>query len=780
MPLIAKKSRENGTTEDIRTHMKTTADVAERIYDEWLSNGVRKQLPSRAQCVFLATVHDIGKASPIFQDHIQNNKGDNLPRHWVISYEILRRAGIDDSVCAVLAAHHGKPPDRKTVLDIKNKAYERKCGFTNLEYKQAQEELLALAFQRADLRKEDIQQLNKGQQMLLAGFVILCDWMASSEECPELPTSWHADQPDCAELYPLRFGFAPRPIQAAVLRIFEQCNKPGLIIIEAPMGEGKTEAALAAAEVLAERAGAGGLYFALPTQATSNAMFHRVCEWIDKLCLSEVHTIDLLHGKKQFFQEYRAIATYGDGRLESVVIHDWLQGRKKSILADFAIGTIDHVLMAALKQKHVMLRHLALANKIVVIDECHAYDAYMGVYLHRVLNWLGQYGVPVIILSATLTIKKRADLLSAYLNRAIDAIDAIDAQALSMAYPIITYTNGTDACEVPVQGSGRSMTIQLRRILDEELFCELDDALCDGGCAGIIVNTVKRAQEIYEKLKARGENALLFHSRFTAEDRAAVEERVLHCVGKDGARPRRLVVVGTQVLEQSLDINFDLLVSDLAPMDLLIQRIGRLHRHKHVRPEKLRIAQCWITEHEGSEAVYGKYLLARTRALLPPTMVLPDDIAPLVNATYDSAEAEGKEQYEKEIAGKESRAEAFRLAAPNAGRPSILGLLDCAVQDDDPHGQAAVRDGQDALDVVLLYERERGKVLNEYERMARTVKLPFFFSCNGVIDRTIAELEKNCPEDRRGDLFLLLNDEGQAKLCDKILQYSKERGLSYE
>jgi len=239
--------------------------------------------------------------------------------------------------------------------------------------------------------------------------------------------------------------------------------------------------------------------------------------------------------------------------------------------------------------------------------------------------------------------------------------------------------------------------------------------------------------------------------------------------------------VGTQVLEQSLDIDFDILVSDLAPMDLLIQRIGRLHRHERQRPERLQNAICLITEQDDSEKIYGAYLLKRTRILLPDLLTLPDDISSIVNRTYDGSDGEGKDDYDKELKKKQSRACDFRIVSPIEGSPSIINLLNKPWGDGDARGQAAVRDGSDALEVVLIYDPELGQAydFDYYKLIERNIKLPMRFSQPFLIDRTIKELEKN-PGNQRGDLFLVLDKKGETELCGYRLTYSKERGLEYE
>jgi len=760
-----------GREETVAEHMRKTADIASIQYDN-LPQGVKNLLPSRELCIFVAAAHDLGKASPTFQAHI-NGKGRNEPPHWLISYGILRNNGFDKSICEVVASHHGRPPDNRALNKIDQGAFDEECGFYSPVYQKSQSDLLEYALVLSNIDSSEYStKLSKTQQMLLAGFVIICDWQASSDEKPEFPEPPIFMEPDYETFFIDRFAYKPRPVQSAVIDIFKEVNKPGLLIIEAPMGEGKTEAALAAAELMAIRSQRSGLFFALPTQATSNAMFSRVNEWVGALGFGEPRTIDLLHGKNYANPEYRELAIYGDEE-NNTFVHNWLKGRKSAFFADFLIGTIDHLLMMALKQKHVMLKHLALSGKVIVIDECHAYDAYMDAYLARVLNWLGEYSVPVIILSATLTSRKRRELINAYLGKE----NQVDEYGEPLSpYPLITYLDNGEIYEVPVHGVKRSIEVEIKRIKDEEIKEIIAEKLLDGGCLGIIANTVKRAQELYEMLKAGGENVILLHSRFKAADRARKEQQLINILGKDGIRENRLIIVGTQVLEQSLDIDFDMLITDLCPMDLLIQRIGRLHRHLRSRPKRLATPICYVTEHEESQVIYGEYLLERTRQLLPAKIKLPDDIAFLVNAAYDGSDVKGIAEYKFKIEDKKRRAEVFQLEEPDGGHPSITGLLRQAVNDSAKDAEMSVRDGEDALEVIIIDEAERnqGIQLTEIEMLERSVKLPFFFKADAI-----NELEKNY-RDNYKNLYLVLDKDGRAELCGYSLKYSEEKGLEYE
>jgi CRISPR-associated endonuclease/helicase Cas3 len=265
-----------------------------------------------------------------------------------------------------------------------------------------------------------------------------------------------------------------------------------------------------------------------------------------------------------------------------------------------------------------------------------------------------------------------------------------------------------------VKGVKRKKTVRLTKLNADKLVEKLEFALEGGGCAGVIVNTVTRAQQIYSLLKERfgADDIRLLHARFIATDRASKEKELEHLLGPDKAnRPDRLIVVGTQVLEQSLDLDFDILFTDLSPMDLLIQRIGRLHRHERARPARLTEAECCVLEAEGefengAVAVYGEYLLSRTLECLPEYVSLPDDIPGLVAAVYDGSDAmtELKAEYIKRRQKSESRAGSFQISKPGASR-TIIDWLSDSVEDSEKHGEAAVREGDESIEVILLQKR---------------------------------------------------------------------------
>ncbi|MHC1787385.1 MAG: CRISPR-associated helicase Cas3' [Christensenellales bacterium] len=797
--------------------------------------------------------------------------------HALATQLLLVRAGCNRQAAAVLGAHHGKPPstDMADAQSIDAWAMNYHMGAAGRNaWSDVQQEVLSFCLDISGCSSlGSLGVPNMAAQVLLCGLVIMTDWIASNgqyfpyiqahehwEEMLEparmqeraqkgldalnLTRPWNAGSEWMySDLYPRRFStaskrFEPRLMQQAVARIAGCAEEPGILVIEAAMGQGKTEAALAAAEIFAFKENRSGLFFALPTQATSDGVFPRIERWARHLDADDEHSIQLAHSKAQFNGRFQSIMqgpTTVEGLSEDegsdLIVHQWFEGSKKALLADFVVGTVDQLLMAALKQKHVMLRHLGLAGKVIIIDECHAYDAYMSQYLGRVLSWLGAYKVPVIVLSATLPAARRRMVVEAYLNRSADAAEQRDTPmwAKSRGYPLITWTDAQEVKQEVIPASEGSQKIHIGAVSFSQIEDKLSEMLSEGGCIGLILNTVRRAQLAAQRLRIRfGEDAVrLFHSQFISSDRAAKEQELLSELGTPDqciARPRLRIAVGTQVLEQSLDIDFDLLITDLCPMDLLLQRIGRLHRHPRNRPEKLREATCLIIDLDdkqnepGAVAIYGEYLLVRTKALLPAQLSLPGDIPRLVQDVYDDtldlaggtpAYAEAAARHWHLMADKRRRAEAYRIDPiwPDDPMQWLVGWLDTDVSDRE--GDAAVRDSDESIEVLLAQRRPDGHLhflpwteggqrihldgqvdSSTAQALARqSIRLPSVFSKPGNTQRTISQLEEiNGGALRglqqspwlRGSSILLVDESLSAGLAGYRLHYDQALGMTYE
>lgn len=890
---LAAKSGDGGRWLPVRAHLLDTAGIMERLVLHWLSSSAARTVSGdHAEivrlCVFIAMVHDIGKLTILFQAKILSQMPERrsdicsrvieIPEpgcfmdgrrspHALAGEAILLRLGCPPEIAAIVGAHHGKPQRDASEPEDQMEIFEANYyGYLDGEenralWEKAWRRCFELALGAAGYDgAEALPAIDVKSQVPLTGLLIMADWIASNTfyfpliDCEatmdalsypdrvdraweklNLPAPWspcrfYMDGEDFAE----RFSFQPNAVQRAMTEAAEEAASPGIFILEAQMGVGKTEAALGAAEILASKTGCGGLFFGLPTQATANGIFGRLLAWAEGQSEGASLGVRLAHGMAELNNDYRALFQEHAKTEEDeggVVAHPWFDGRKQALLADFVIGTVDQLLMAALKQKHVMLRHLGLAGKVVVIDECHAYDAYMSRYLDRVLNWLGAYRVPVVLLSATLPSKRRTEFIEAYLNvkRRKNESAPDDEWRRSEEYPLLTWTDGGEVRQRAVEREGKSRAVGIIRKNEDEWIDEFGAALSHGGCAGVIVNTVKRAQRTARAIRERlpGKEVVLTHSRFTAADRIEREARLVARLGKHGTEEDRngLIVVGTQVLEQSLDIDFDILVSDLCPMDLLLQRIGRLHRHDRRRPAGLEDAACWVLcaganeMDAGGRAVYGDYLLLRTAELLPPSVTLPDDISPLVQKTYmdvpdgdletDGLAHERKAYFDK-IKKKERAAEIFRVPSPTQKSVdnTIHGWLNDELGDDDVIAAAKVRDGKPSIEVLLMvrnadgdfsfmpWQSESPKIPGgrapsdeECRMIARQkISLPNVFRYGGgdkdVVSLLEAENRRLLPEWQRsrllrGELVLPLDEQLRATLCGCTLSYSLEEGLDY-
>lgn len=825
--------------------------------------------------VLAALLHDIGKMTPLFVSgllmklpeiqsklescglSVPKREAFNMPGkspHALVGAAWLRKMNCPYSLSALIAAHHGKPADQNQSEMLEEEPYSYpqhlygEYGRDSKEaplWEEARTSWLEYALNCCGFSSlSDVPEISKAAQMILSGLLIMADWIASNQayfpplqagetpvmetaafraerafEALGLPGPLLCDRPvESPTDFQERFSLPglPYPIQQAVLEIARNTVTPGLIIIEAQMGTGKTEAALAAAEQYLYKTGAGGIFFGLPTQATANGIFPRLLEWAKKLSEDYQQAIRLAHGMANMNEAYMTLPHGSAAQEDELIVHPWLESRKKALLANFVIGTVDQLLMAALKQKHVMLRHLGLAGKVVIIDECHAYDAYMSVYLERALNWLGAYHVPVILLSATLPLQKRRDLTEKYMGR-----ECSGAWSTSREYPLITWTDGGEVFSRTVpQDDGRRIGIRIENAGRSEVPSRLNQLLHDGGCAVVILNTVVQAQQMAETLRSElpDKEILLVHSLYLLEDRAEWEKTLLRRLGKKSGPSERngLIVVATQVVEQSLDIDADVMITELCPMDLLLQRLGRLHRHHRDRPAALQQAVCIVLHPEsGSKKIYGEWLLQQTERLLPEEIILPDCIPELVQNTYEEPVGEMKkdpawEKHRALLDKKQDKAKVFVLEKyrerAKAKNNTINGMLAADAPDDERCGDAAVRDGVSGIEVLMLVLYSDGQIgpvpwheggrrfsssitpsTEEALCIARQrIRLPQAF-CNNQ-DKTIEELEditrRYVPEWQyagllHGELFLLLNENLQAQLGEWTVAYHQQDGLKY-
>ncbi|MFE2309535.1 CRISPR-associated helicase Cas3' [Streptomyces sp. NPDC059411] len=935
------KSRERagGTTNLLMAHLLDTAAVAELLWDGFLARSTRSTLdevaggPGRGRRLFawLCGVHDCGKATPVHQrlwaegaeavkllgltwDEPSARAGVKKQRRWrhdwaggLMARELLASADWApeqvDWVWPLVAGHHGAFPSLKDVQEPRPaKGQLRGRG----PWRQVQQAVLEVFTRELGFgglgEVQPAAVPSRALQLELSGLVVMADWIASDERFFQglddlnrvglegsrrraasawtalgLQRGWGALALPGPEAFRDRFGYAPRPSQAMVVDAARKMGGPGLVVIEAPMGEGKTEAAQAAAEVLAARFGADGVFVGMPTQATSDPMFTRTRSWLESIDPDLGSRVVLLHGKRAFNREWKELLENAGasvdeafsgvdefgmaddpfgvepeecGGHERKAPAEWFLGPKRGLLAPFVVGTIDQLLYAATRTRHVMLRMAGLAGKVVILDEIHACDVYMSQFLTEALRWLGQAGAPVIILSATLAPAQRQALFDAYLAGAASREEFRAQIPVPQGYPGVTaawlpssgeaqfLVDATDSWRkdllvevrvvpesVPGPRSKREERERSQAEADGGVGDLLAEELVDGGTALVIRNSVGRAQNLYEELRRRfgDDEVRLLHARFTVARRADLTEECLRLLGPRTPRPRggRLILVATQLAEQSFDVDADLLVTDLAPVDLLLQRIGRLHRHEGTwRPDRLRTPKVFVTGFEpcqgreptfafASEMIYGRHLLMRTAAVLPDAgkvWSVPGDVPGLVKNVYGTdasllpeswraaAEVAGREQAEQD----RTRGEVARqfLLTPHGEheRRTLAGLHygGSAAGDGESALQAAVRDGDESVEVVLVVRAEGDTVFRTLagralsvngdvapdvldEVLGATVRLPAMLT-QGALELTPLPGWHGHPWLRRSRA-LVLDAARRARIGDFTVSYDDEFGI---
>ncbi|MEV5330384.1 CRISPR-associated helicase Cas3' [Nonomuraea sp. NPDC052634] len=814
------RSASKGKWHPLLAHMVDTMEVADELWASYLSPAFHERLAegipgtqqerlqtARALFRWLASLHDLGKASsfqsqsprhgPRVNDVIALPAGPSTQPHSMVSahlmYLFTSEAGwtprASTWVANVVGGHHGVYP-RPASVEIPMLTPE----IGGPDWREVQRELFQEMTRRSgvplDLLADHVPPI--GSQVVCSGAVILCDWLASNENLfpyagpwsddyeaqaanrvkqtqrtMQLEAVWHPVRvPDAREMYSQRFGIkTPRSTQLVAHQVASEMDQPGLVIVEAPTGEGKTEAALVVAEVLAARFGFIGLFFGLPTQATSNRIFDRVLDvWLKRLPQKPPPTVGLVHGKAGQHERFEdlPLGGVGDSESASATASQWMRGGKKALLSPISVGTIDQLLFAGVSAPHVMLRHLAVANKVVVIDEVHAYDAYMSRILHRVLHWLGVHRVPVVLLSATLPTEQRSALLRAYAGN-------VDTREDSPSYPQVTWVAAPDrqvsrtasasffrtTPDVDqATASPRSFRAEKTDYRDVSIRVVLapqgtnDHAsvmqwIPDRGCVLILRNTVPRAQETYRELRKRlgADEVTLLHARFTSSDRARLDnwlaeafgppitDKVTNEIIENPSRPSRHVVVATQVAEQSLDVDFDLLITDLAPIDLVLQRAGRLHRHQrpNPRPGRLDDPTMVVTGFQEVDGLPGfptfddrpylHHFLLRTLAVLRgrERISIPDDVPLLIEEVYGDRPvgpdawgglmAKATARMQDVLAQMRREANALLLAEPDPITPDLSELqrgTSHEADEEDAGNRLRVRSGEPSIEVILL------------------------------------------------------------------------------
>jgi len=705
----------------VLSHCQIVGEVARALMmrmPQWLREAL---FPDGAELI--AAAHDVGKVSPTFQKKIYSAlsqkdeavllalKASNpdTERQWGghagVSQATAEAQNIGRYIPQIIGQHHGFSP--------------------NMAMYQASSEVFgghAWQTQRTELLTQLKQSLGAEfpvvkdalQARALAGLTTVSDWIGSGALFEDPHEDWQPKIEQAVELagfiqpqlktglsFADVFVFTPKDTQ---VKLIEAANQPGVYVLEAPMGLGKTEAALYAAYQLLEKKLATGIYFALPTQLTSDKIHERVNAFL-------IRILDYTSPHKQ------ALLVHGNAWLKQFEMGEegnpggsWFAQGKRGILAPFAVGTVDQALMAVMNVKHGFVRTFGLAGKVVILDEVHSYDTFTGTILDALVKALRQLHCTVIILSATLTQERRAKLLG--------------ITPKSDTYPLITAQPRVGEPEEIGVEEMADVSVAIGHHQEVEAIEEALRRAEEGQQVLWIENTVKEAQDIYQHLASRanefGVACGLLHSRFIKADRAANEASWVTHFGKDGATTRTQqgrILVGTQVLEQSLDIDADLLVTRIAPTDMLLQRLGRLWRHGETcRPPTAR-REAWLLAPGLAEAiaaperafgstakVYAPYVLCRSLEVWQDitSVLLPGQIRGLIEATYLERQGENEDMRKHLHQVVTMRDRLKRLA--------LLGLAQAGTT--QPEEKAQTRHSeQDATEVLLIraYQQDQEK-----------------------------------------------------------------------
>ena len=597
--------------------------------------------------ILIAALHDVGKVSPSFQRKIINSisspdkKNELLHKlHLEENYEDIPHAeisaaaiySIEGKACSTIAGlHHGG------LSSIVGRSIDGRYG--GLDWQAAREILIRRI---KDSFNGNIPSHFKWSLInFLAGFTVISDWISSS-----ISSSDFKSNPFVAIENAVReagfqshkykkhlefkdvFGFDCHPEQDAAISSYAG---PGIYIIEAEMGSGKTEAAFYLCYKLLSDNFADGIYFALPTTITSRNMYSRFASFVNTILDGESISPKLIYSG--FVLEF-----FGEGEPGK----SWFDTKKRALLAPFGVGTIDQALMSVLNVRHSSVRAFGLAGKAVILDEVHSYDDYTGSLILDFVSMLEELGATVIILSATLRQETKRRLLG------------LDSKVrLSNQYPCITSKICSKVDETVITPL-RHRNVMIKHETDDLVAIEIAiDAALHGSYVLWIENDVASAQHIYMILSSRIDRTNagigLIHSRFTGTDRIGYETEFVEMFGKNGIPNRGnngFILVGTQVLEQSLDIDADILFTRIAPIDMIFQRIGRLWRHNI--PERNGVPCVHILHPESasvpdadrpfgiSGAVYSSYVLYKTLIAIEnlASISLPDDIRRIIEDVY--------------------------------------------------------------------------------------------------------------------------------------------------
>lgn len=757
-----------------------------------LANQVKLDAQSdvlKAWVLFFIALHDLGKLdvrfqmrAPIALNHLQViDDPDDLPDfgeskryfHGEAGYDWFIKEGhfylglektvvYDDLLDAwkpwlgAVAGHHGhivrqtnglRSPDAEEWIVLQDRI-ARKIWI---------QALAALFLMPAGLSLHDQPPvLNQEDMPYLAGFCAVCDWLGSNEtwfpyaadqstenlqmyfdeRCRSTEEQKLIEQ--CGLVYQpapyagisslLSANESPRQLQTVVNTLPLQT---GLTLVEAPTGSGKTETALAYAWRLLDAGLADSIVFALPTQATANAMWDRLNHFADILFGVNSNLV-LAHGRARWHEGHaqlkdaaaqRSVQTTEDIRVQC---GEWIaESRKRVFLGQIGVCTVDQVLLSVLPLRHKFVRGFGVMKSVLIVDEVHAYDHYMYGLLHSVLSQQRRAGGSAVLLSATLPSSQRNQLAQAWGSESILSADA--------PYPLLTHI-AVDGKITPVEIADSTQLPPERTVVIEsiqqpnlwpsaELLNRVVQAAETGARVVIICNLVDNAQQLARQLNQKTTMPVdLFHARYRFTDRQAKEKNVLAEYGRHAERSGGRILVATQVVEQSLDLDFDWLITQLCPVDLLFQRLGRVHRHQRDnRPAGFEQPTCTVLT--APDANYGlhKLIYGNTRVLWRTQQLLEADSSIQFPAAYRAwiERVYERDDWENEPESISLDFEEFH-AVQKAKQDQAKMLSNDTMNplaDSDNNVRALTRDGEMSLSVVLL--NTDGKLLYDSDPLPK-------------------------------------------------------------
>lgn len=684
-------------------HMLNVGYVARRIAEQ-APNLLNEFGLGASSIAALAALHDLGKISPGFQMKCEewlrqknlldvarrwNWEQEMEPDHGKVTHAALQKyfyennmdEGTATYLSAVLGGHHGRlnPPDdrgfkpRKPIVDEQS----------GIDWKKERKDAADAVFSQFGVKPPEISIGDSSPALWwLAGLTSVADWIGSDERHFPAEGGMNADQAAGVALQCLegtgftrpqisrglsfhdlfhdstksREKFTPNEMQTAALSTI---TDRGVYVIEAPMGMGKTEAALGAAYNLLVSGKASGIYFALPTQATSNRMHFRMKQFVERIAFHAVET-KIIHSNSWLIDDKQAVLSPANtvATEEGAEIgRNWFSSAKRALIAPFGVGTVDQALLGVVAAKHFFVRHFALAGKVVILDEIHSYDLYTGTLIDRLIETLEKLGCTVIILSATLSRARREQIIPVNKTRSLSAAKE--------SYPLITGRRQGKPLKALAIPPPRRKTIEVAFKPMAEAISFAVEGAKKGACVVWVCDMVGSSQQVFLELRKRNNADFpigLLHAHFPFWRREELENEWMSRLGKDSSTRCGSILVSTQIVEQSVDLDVDLMITELAPTDMLLQRLGRLWRHKrgkravpkphfYIIQEKKSLGEFrkmeekQIKEALGNKAlVYDPYTLLRSLEEWKKLkmLVIPTDVRKLIEATYKERKKEPK------------------------------------------------------------------------------------------------------------------------------------------